>query len=196
MWLRHLAIRTYSSVLNERAPTDGHHVTICFTVRFHGYDPSPHPITCANCAALNTIPRHTQSPVLMTLSSLPSPASPNELKNLVEKKRHLKVCEENFWGMVLIKQMLDIISCEIWNVFCRQAQAFVCRARGRAGYGARRGVRSVLQQWHKRAVGATLWLLTSAPDNFTVRHCQMLQGHPPFSSWSAQHYESSLKPIK
>lgn len=77
----------------------------------------------------DTFHRHSQSSVLMTLPSLQSPASLYELKTLVEKKRHLKVCEENFWGMALIKQMLDIISCEIWNVFCRQA--FACRARGR-----------------------------------------------------------------
>ena len=99
--------KTRNSVQNETAATDGHHV-ITWQSASHG---------------------HIHSSVLMTLPSLQSPASLNELKTPVEKKRHLRVCEENFWGMVLIKQMLDIISCEIWNVFCRQA--FVCRARGR-----------------------------------------------------------------
>lgn len=99
----------------------------------------------------DTCHRQIQSPVLMTLPSLHSPASLNELKTLVEKKRHLKVCEENFWGMVLIKQMLDIISCEIWNVFL---QAGVCLQSTWAGYSARSGVRKVLQEWHKGALSA------------------------------------------
>lgn len=98
-------------MLNEKAAKDGHLVTISFTRFFI------------------TVRFHIQSSVLITLLSLQSPASLNELKTLVEKKRRLKVGKENFWGMVLIKQMPDIISCEIWNVFCRQA--FACIARGR-----------------------------------------------------------------
>lgn len=103
--------RTRNSVQNERAATDGHHV-IPRQSASHWYVPSPHPIICANDAALTT-----------------KSCVAKRTEKLVEKKRHLKVCEENFWGMVLIKQMLDIISCEIWNVFSRQA--FACRARGR-----------------------------------------------------------------
>jgi hypothetical protein len=45
------------------------------------------------------------------------------------RKDALENLWENFWGMILIKQIHDFISCAIWNVFSRQA--FICPARGR-----------------------------------------------------------------
>jgi len=45
--------KTRNSVQNETAAADGHHV-ITWQSASHGYVPPPHPIICANDAALTT----------------------------------------------------------------------------------------------------------------------------------------------